>query len=662
MDKYEESFSEEAFELIGELERCMLLLEAAPSDLTLVQQVFRAMHTLKGNSSMFGFRAISEFTHHLESIYEYVRSGKKAISKDILDVTFQSLDHLLLLVKRHGVLESADLPVHQLITDKVIEVVRSIEKELNIEANRPSVKQSVSKDRTKNFHIYFEPYADIAYNGTNPLHLIAELQALGECLVVANVDALPQLEAIEPTHNYTSWNIYLTTEHDIAAVKEVFTYVEGRCSLEITMVNAVVDSYSSSPASSKNQSQELVNRAGVAGESGTFKKQVISSVRVPSERLDTLMGLVSELMTLQAKLGTCANQSSQLELHAIAENLEKLSSNLRDNAFSMCLVPVEHMVTPFHRLVRDLASNLNKEIELVTEGTETELDKNVIEGLSDPLMHLLRNSIDHGIEEPEIRLQNGKNRRGKILVKAYCAGAHVYIEIQDDGKGLDAEKIKSKALNKGLINADDTLSDRELFNLIFLPGFSTAEQVSETSGRGVGMDVVKKKIAGIRGQIKINSETNKGTTITIKLPITVSIIDGLLVKVGTDDYVIPLSAVDKCFEVSSKTLFNRFNNVIVVNGDQIPVVALGEQFDVSEVQSGPGEVVIVNYEEKRAGLLVDSITGKYQAVLKPLGTCFQQVAEISGATILGDGRIALVLDTNKIIDQFLAIKTSVSCQ
>ena len=327
----------------------------------------------------------------------------------------------------------------------------------------------------------------------------------------------------------------------------------------------------------------------------------------------------------------------------------------------MCLVPIENMVTPFHRLVRDLASELNKEIEFITDGTETELDKNIMEGLSDPLMHLLRNSIDHGIEDPEIRVDSGKARHGKILFKAYCAGTNVFIEIQDDGKGIDPGKIKRKAIAKGIISEEDNLTDKEILNLIFLPGFSTAEQVSGISGRGVGMDVVKRKISEIRGQIKINSEVNKGTKIIIKLPITVSIIDGLLVKINDADFVIPLSAVDRCYEVSSDRQLNKFNNLIVLDGEQIPFISLSEEFDGQENISSAREIVIIYYDERKVGLIVDRVVGKFQAVLKPLGKYFLQMDNISGATILGNGKIALVLDTNNVIEQFLNKKTVYSC-
>lgn len=661
MYPYKENFSEEALEAIADMEKCLLGLESNPNDHALIQQVFRAMHTLKGNSSMFGYKAITEFTHHLESIYEYIRSGQKKITKEILDVTLAALDHVSFLLDNNSLLDKTHAVTHEKLTNKVVKILTEIEKELNIGAIASPAGNTADEDTDlKNYHIFFAPDKDIFYNGTNPLYLLKEIQAFGTCIITANLDNIPSLEDIEPTYCYTSWDIYLTTNAPIETIKEVFIFVEGRCKLEIT---PGISTENLLPLLQRNSSTfmaEIVPESALS-ETLSSKKHIISSIRVPSERLDHLMSLVSELMTLQAKLGTLTDQNPQSELLAVTENLEKISTRLRDNAFSMCLVPIKNMITPFNRLVRDLANELNKKIEFITEGTETELDKNIMEGLSDPLMHLLRNSIDHGIEDPQVRIRSGKKKHGTILFKAFCAGTSVYIEIQDDGKGIDAELIRDKAIQKGLISKDEVLSEKEIFNFIFLPGFSTARQISEISGRGVGMDVVKRKIEDIRGQIKISSQVNKGTTITIKLPITVSIIDGLLVKINEADFVIPLSAVERCFEAPTVRQLNRLNNLIILDGEQIPFISLSEEFGGKENLSGFQEIVLVYYEEKRVALIIDHIIGKFQAVLKPLGRYFQHLDNISGATILGDGKIALVLDTNKVAEQYLHKKRLTVC-
>ena len=643
MEQLKDKYKDEALELITEMEKYLLLMETNPEDPTLMEQVFRAMHTLKGNSAMFGFKAISDFTHQLESVYDLIRSRKMSISKPVLNFTLMALDHLTLLVNKETSLDEKDIVYHEKLSGDVIALINSIKSSTPANVGPACADETngvIPAKKINTYHIFFSPHKEAFLNGVNPLHLIDALYELGRCEVVAHIDAIPPLEDCDIATCYTSWDIYLYTSVALDIIHEVFHMVEDKCVFKI------------------NQVLENEPAADLPGEP---KKHVISGIRVSSERLDSLMSLVSELMTLQAKLGTLAEQNPQSELVAVAENLEKISAQLRDNAFSMCLVPIEYIVAPFHRLVRDLSVELNKEIGFITEGTETALDKNIMESLADSLMHLLRNSIDHGIEAPGVRIKSGKPPQGTILFKASCVGTNVYIEIKDDGRGIDTEKLKNKAISKGIIGKDEKLSEKELLNLVFLPGLSTAEQVSGVSGRGVGMDVVKRKIADIGGQIKIDSQINRGTTITIKIPITVSIIDGLLVKSNHADFVIPLSSIENCYEIPAAHTLTGINNLMVFNGEQIPFINLVEEPGPATHRNTNREMIVVHYEETKVGLLVDQIIGKLQAVLKPLGRHFQHVDTISGATILGDGKIALVLNTNKVIEQYLHNKRSSIC-
>lgn len=660
MPAFKLKYKEEAKELIGSIERSLLAMESSPGDRGLIEQVFRDMHTLKGNSSMFGFKTIADFTHDLESVYDLVRSGKITMSKEIMNITFSAIDHLLLMINHEHASGEKEKKTHNELSGQIAQIINKENFENAIPFEHDT-NAGANEKKPPGYQIRFVPHRNFFLNGSNPISLLSELHDLGQCAVTANTADVPLLEDCEADKCYTSWDIHLSTNADVGAIRDVFHYAGDRCELDIMpaaknglpygipakAANPDVSPHSRNVEETGSPAQQL--KSVTSG----IKKNVISSIRVPSERLDNLMNLVSELMTLQAKLGILAEQDPYSELIAITENLEKISTRLRDNAFSMCLIPVQNMVTPFHRLVRDLATELNKEIEFNTEGTETELDKNIIEGLSDPIMHLLRNSIDHGIEDPETRIRAGKPRQGKILFRAFCAGTNVFIEIQDDGKGINAEKIRNKAIQRGIITGDDELNDGEILSLIFLPGFSTAEYVSEISGRGVGLDVVKRKISEIRGQIKIYSQVNAGTTVTIRLPITVSIIDGLLVKINDADFVIPISSVERCYELPLSRHLNRFNNLIVLDGEQIPFISLSQEFDRIEDPSASQEIVIVSYEEIKVALIVDRVVGKFQAVLKPLGRYFLRMNTISGATILGDGKIALVLDTNHVIEQFL---------
>jgi two-component system chemotaxis sensor kinase CheA len=364
------------------------------------------------------------------------------------------------------------------------------------------------------------------------------------------------------------------------------------------------------------------------------------------------MNLVSELVTNQASLSLQAENSKLPEMISIAENMEKVTRQLRDNVFDICLIPLDTIMIRFQRLVRDLSTELNKDIELVTEGTETELDKNIIESLADPIMHILRNSLDHGIESREERLLLGKPEKGKIILKAFYSGMNVYIQIQDDGKGIDTDKIKKKAISSGLISADAILDEKEVFDLLFTAGFSTAERVTDVSGRGVGMDVVKRKISDIRGSVEIDSRINEGTTITIKLPLTLSIIDGLLVKINNTFFVIQLPVVDKVYEIKTADLLRKSNRQIPLDGELIPCLYLREEFNMAGDSPERSKIILVKYNDQRIGLSVDEIIGEYQAVLKPLDKLFSRQDFVSGAAILGDGTVALVLDTNLIVDMY----------
>jgi two-component system chemotaxis sensor kinase CheA len=488
------------------------------------------------------------------------------------------------------------------------------------------------------------------------------------------MNRIPSLKALNPELCYTYWEAIVATTQEVNTISDVFIFVEDESTIEIQKIS------DSNLLSNDHFVYEINNLARVQKDIGlsavqkladetqrrqtrdlsniikkeklNTKDTTISSIRVSSDKLDQLMNLVSELVTTQARLSLFAEQNGISGLLPIAENVQKLSRQLRDTAFSIVLIPIENMLTRFQRLVRDLSNELGKDVVFVTEGAETELDKTIIESLADPLMHILRNSLDHGIEDHEVRARLGKPRQGKIVLKAFYSGANVMIQISDDGAGIDSDLITEKAIAKGIISPDRKLSRREVLDLVFLPGFSTAKQITDVSGRGVGMDVVKRKISDIRGEVEIESEIKVGTTITIKLPLTLSIIDGLLVKVDDTHFIIPLSVVDKIFAVEHTKVINTFNNVVVLDGKQVPFFYIRKEFDLPNSTDFWEQVIVVNFEEKRVGLIVDSVVGEYQAVLKPLGKHYKKQEMISGATILGDGTVALVVDTNKIIKTF----------
>lgn len=675
MDNMRKIYLEEADDLLSNLESALLTLDRDPSDQDAIEEAFRSMHTLKGNSSMFGFEKIASFIHNLETVYDQVREGKIPVTKELLDITLASLDHIRMIIDDHDLANVTNRETYDNLTKGITGIINSSNGAHGEELLPDNVEASAASG-TITYYIRFIPDEDVFSNGTNPLYLLDELHSLGRCETIPHFKQGLSFKEYNPHHCITSWDIFLSTESNKDIIKDVFVFVEDECELEIHELH-------SSDLLGNNGFKELIIENTFAEEhldlkhimsfidglnghteiletpvrevmgNTEHKEKVVSSVRVSSDKLDGLMNIVSEMVTTQASLSLHAENHYNLQLETISENVETLTRQLRDIAFGMTLIPINNLFDRFQRMIRDLSNDMGKEVRLTTIGGETELDKTIIEKLSDPLMHILRNSLDHGIESGTERLNNGKSKEGKIELKAFYSGAYVNIQIVDDGKGIDPKIIRQKAVNKGLINESAVLSDKEIMDLIFAPGFSTAEKVTDLSGRGVGMDVVRSNIADLRGEVLIDSKVGLGTTLTLKLPLTLSIIDGLLVKVHETNFIIPLSVIDKCHEVNYSELLNSFNELLVLDNVQIPFLNLRSEFQDMEDPPEKSQVIVVNNGDRQVAVSVDHIIGEYQAVLKPLSKYYKEQEFISGATILGDGTIALVLDTNKIINDVI---------
>lgn len=686
MDEMKMTYIQEAEELLENLESSLLSLEDNPNDKSNIEQVFRVMHTLKGNSSMFGLSVIAEFVHDLETIYDKIRQGEMSLSKGILDCTLASLDHLKLIIHDSDLEEGTNKENHHRLIKEINTFIGGTghpEQKVNDEIVQAVT--NLDNNLPKTYHIYFEPNANMLQNGSNPLGLINELAAIGKNIVVPHFKRVESIEDFDPTSCITFWDVYLETDVPKTTILDVFVFVEGDAIIEITelpftdlVINAtfqdtvnanIFKDVKSDPfellglAETVGKKVEVIEihkvekvveeKAAKSPVKTEAKEKVISSIRVSSDKLDELMNLVSELVTTQASLSLFTENNTNTELEVISENVEKLSRRLRDIAFGMTLVPINNMFARFQRLVRDLSDTLGKDVQFVTEGGETELDKTIIETLTDPLMHIIRNSLDHGLETPDVREEGGKTRQGTVKLRAYYSGISVYIQIIDDGKGIDVEAVRSKAISKGFMKEDDQLSDKEIFDYIFYPGFSTAAVVSDVSGRGVGMDVVKRNITDLKGQIIVDSKVGVGTTLTIKLPLSLSIIDGLLVDIASVNYIIPLSVVNKCFEVKNTDMIGNFNRLLVLDDHQIPFINLREEFGYEKIEKDKNsQLIVVSDGESEVGISVDFIVGEYQAVVKPIGKYYRNQDFVSGATILGDGSIALVLDTHKIVELY----------
>jgi two-component system chemotaxis sensor kinase CheA len=667
-----ETFRQEAQELLEQLEQALLDLEHSPDNTELVDSAFRALHTIKGSGAMFGFDAVAAFTHHVETAFDLVRKGKVAPSPALIAVALAAKDRMRILIEQP---DEAD----ETGGDAILRDLKNIVEGAPAAAPMPPAPQPDAAGPTT-WRIRFRLAKDAMAMGTNPLLLLDELRTLGTATVTARTDQIPPLAELVPTECHFGWDVILSSDKPRAAIEDVFMFVIDDMKLEIEPIDGddkrigeiLIDRGDVKPAavdaalasqhpvgallvkagdvSEEKLASALAEQQHVRGETRAAAK-TNDSIRVPAERLDELMDRVGELVIAQSRLTAVAAANADMQVKAVAEEIERLVVELRDITMGVRTVPIGSLFGRFRRLVHDLTRELGKEIDLTTVGEETELDKTVIERLNDPLIHLIRNAIDHGLEKPEGRAEAGKPARGHITLSARHSGAEVLVSIVDDGRGLDRARILARAEEQGLLTPGAKLSDSELFQVIFQPGFSTAKEVTSLSGRGVGMDVVKRTIEALRGKIDIASTPGKGTEVTLRLPLTLAIIDGLLVRVGKGRYVIPLAAVEECVELSAEEdARSKGRSFLNIRDDLVPFLRLRELFNATTPPDRFQKVVIVSAGDLRVGLVVDQVIGDHQTVIKSLSKLHAHVDTFSGATILGDGSVALILDIAHLVD------------
>lgn len=673
-----EVFRQETIELLSEVQECLLIVENSPGNLDAIHRLFRAMHSIKGAGGMFGFDRITNFTHHVETALDQVREGKVPFSRGLIDLILASHDCIReMLDDENSVAESTLAAIEnglQELTGKRRFLAT------------PTPPQPSTAPKRAVYHIRFKPAPTILRNGSEPIALLEELAKLGEMTTTCHIANLPYPAELNTELCYLYWDIVLTTERSRNEIEDVFIFVVADSQLDINMIDdghdetqvpklgeILVNRGDLTPAELHETLSEvdpignrlvkksLVNVQQV--ESALAEQQALQSkrnsrqheaasntLRVSATKLDRLVDLVGELVTAQARISRiAAAPDAPKELSAVAEELENLTSGLRDEAMGLRMVPIGSILGSFRRLSRDLSRELGKDLQFTTLGEDTEMDKAVVERLKDPLIHILRNSIDHGIEKPLDRIAAGKSSVGSIHLEAMHVGAHVHIRITDDGKGIDLEAIRRKAIEKGILAPDTLRTADELHKLIFAPGFSTAERVTEVSGRGVGMDVVHQNIEALRGSIAIDSQPGKGTRITIKLPLTLAIIDGLMVTLDDDHFIMPLTTVEECLNLDHEELDKiKGRNIINLRGCAVPFVRLRDRLERKTQPPAREQVVIANLDGHRFGVVVDSVIGSYQTVLKSLGPVMRKAKSISGATIMGDGSVALILDLQGI--------------
>jgi len=666
-DQFVDTFITESEELLEDIELAVLLLEQDPGDTETLNRVFRAMHTIKGSGAMFGFDKVASFAHHLETLLDQLRNHKIALTVEIISLILSARDHVSALIKESSGGPEADTGVGDEIVKHVSDILGGSTNNSTPAVDTP-VEIKIETVATQNvFEVTFAPKPELFQTGNDPRLLLEELRSLGECKVTGLTDRIPRLVELDPEQCYLYWGVTINTQVEQDAIKDVFIFVEDLCDLSIQATAHEVESQSTQLAVETTKADEAPEievkdtKPAVAAEVHTEKVQKAEptktaasaneTLRVDSERLDTLVNLVGELVINQAQLAQIAARIDDPSLAVPVEIMERLTSELRDVALGIRMMPIGTTFSRFKRLVRDLSLELHKQVSLETDGAETELDKTVIDRLADPLVHLIRNSIDHGIELPDLRVANGKEATGIIRLSASHRGTSVVISISDDGKGLDADAIKRKAIENGLIQADDDLTESQINALVFAPGFSTASKVTSVSGRGVGMDVVKREIDALRGTIRTTSKKGVGTTIDLSLPLTLAIIEGLLIDVADERFVVPLSMVEECLELTAERYaLSPDRNVIQVRGEPVPFVRLREVLKIQGTAPALEETVVVNVNDTRLGIVVDKVVGHHQTVIKSLGNTYKDVDAVSGATILGDGKVALILDILGLLD------------
>ncbi len=709
-------FIDEAMERLADLEGGLLQLEKFPQDKELINTIFRAAHTIKGSSGGIGLKDISRFTHHMEEILELLRQGRIAPGKELITTLLDAVDRIKEMVESVSSGAAFDFSKCGDLIERMEAMKGGSGKSVCTGAAQMGSKAGSARNagsrpggggRESLFRIIFSPAPDLFRRGIDPSMFLDDLKGMGEIAGIrVNTDTVPIISELDVETLYMKWDILFRTDKDEDEIRKTFEFVEDGSDIKIF---PVTDSGSSTPLigqilmeegkvkpedieealkSQKRLGEILVEQGKaterdveravekqIARKSELFKSSVTSTIRVDLGKLDHLINTVGEMVIINSMLQQALKDSNELkdkkesgnpslDVGVVFSQLQRIGKEIQESAMSLRMMPVGEVFQRFTRLVRELSASENKKIELVITGEETELDKGVLEKIADPLVHLIRNSIDHGIEAPGERVAKGKPEKGTIYLSACQSGDSVNIEVEDDGRGLSKERILEKAVSNGVVKGADGLTDDQAYSLIFLPGFSTAERVTDVSGRGVGMDVVKRNIESLNGRVAVRTKTGTGTKITITLPLTLAIIDGLAALVGEEVFIIPLSSVLESLRPDRdevKTLVEK-GEVVNVRGEYIRMIRLHEILDIAPRNRDPWDAiaVVAVYDGRKYCFLVDGLIGQQQIVIKHLGTAVPKVCDIAGGTILGDGRVALVLDIPGIVEMATRDRYSVA--
>lgn len=705
-----ETFSQEVDELLTAMEEALLGLEATPGDDDCINSIFRAMHTIKGTSGLFGFDDVVAFTHEAETILDRVRNGERAIDAELISVLLTCKDHTAQIIQHFLFNENEPLPDE--LKQQGLAIIAQLTGQQQVAVGGMPVPQEDkadhfevdvnTSDSSDNWVISLAFKTDALRNGMDPLSFIRYLQTLGSISeVIITMPTMPSLEKMDPEECYLNFKIAFNSSADKKTIEDVFEFAEDDCDIHILPPNSrqehylqllanlpedqlkrlgemlvdigaltekevvsilqeqcVDEAYASKPLGEmlleKNILQQPVIEEALKKQEAVKQKinKESNYIRVDAAKLGYLINLVGELVISGAAMRLMVDKHGLSDVDDVASTMSHLVEDIRDTALQLRMVQIGETFTRFQRVVHDVSKELGKQIQLHITGGESELDKTVVEKINDPLTHLVRNSLDHGIETPAERLRAGKPEKGTIQLNAYHDSGRIVIQISDDGKGLDSDRIVAKAIAKGLVKPDQVLSKSDIYNLIFEPGLSTKEEASSLSGRGVGMDVVKRNIEALRGSVSIDSELGLGTTVTIHLPLTLAIIDGFMVEAKKERYIIPLNMVEECVEMNAdEWQIDEVQHYINLRGQVLPYLRLGDFFHKNNkhTHTQRESLVVVRFGDSKAGFVVDELHGENQTVIKPLGKLFENLSGIGGATVLGSGDVALILDVQGLI-------------
>ncbi|MCB1918756.1 MAG: chemotaxis protein CheA [Candidatus Competibacteraceae bacterium] len=680
--QFVQTFFDESLEGLDVMEAGLLALSPGAADLEQINTIFRAAHSIKGGSGTFGFSEVTDFTHAMETLLDKMREGRLDVTVEAVNTLLESVDCLREMLV--SLREQVDIDNNQVeeLRIRLLKLLEQNEAHETATSSAAKAKQSSppsspspSAPKIGDWRIEFVPHTQLMHSGNDPVRIFRELSALGELTIQADCSRLPRLAEMNPEDCYLSWQLELRGAQSQEAVTEVFAWVEDECDLRIEPLTGSVpptapevqkstrtDAPEAAKASSEEAQQgELVLERRTSGDRRKGERRASAaadsgSIRVSIDKVDAVINLVGELVTTQSMLSALGADFEMSRLDKLHEALDQLDRNTRDlqeHVMRIRMLPVSSVFSRFPRMVHDISGKLSKQVELLMNGEQTEIDKTVIEKIGDPLVHLVRNSLDHGLEPPAERLERGKPETGNIMLDAYHKSGSIFIEIADDGRGLDREALLRKGLENGLLKPGEEYSDEQIYELIFHPGLSTAKQISDVSGRGVGMDVVRRNIQDVGGNIQVASEAGRGTKITICLPLTLAILDGQLVTIGQDCYIIPLLSIIESVQARAD-MVNRLagkNEVFHFRGQHLPILRLYELFGAQGAQTDleKGLLVVVEADGRQVGLFVDDLLGQQQISIKSLEKNFRRVPGVAGATILGDGRVGLILDISGLI-------------